>query len=358
MKSFVTFLSSNIYDNDTFKCIVSNLGNEDIIMAHKEIFIPECTFEIRSRLPVYNEDLFLQFIHKLPQYKSAFVTVSFFDSVQYTSCKMPKMIYTNEQEKHIIDIITLVNQLCSIVQYEYNDEENDQLISSTNTNTTNTSTVIGISNYDDFYTKIPNNCIATTDLYYTTSIDHHFEDQIKKYTIFNKGYVFNFLVFKKLFPELSIQQFTFPNKKLAESMLLYQINLQHTLPLNTIVHNINTFFFTATTNTTTTTTTTTDDITPLSSIKISDLGEDIDDTNQYSNEYDLIKKFIDNECIFIQDAIIQSSILFLHFKEYCTRNNISNITHTKFSKIVKQVSIFDTIRKTNGIYWINLQLKE
>lgn len=348
MKTFVVFLKSNLYDNESFKCIVTSIGTENILLAHQWVY-PEVTFEIYKQIPIYDAFLFNYFINKIPQYKSAFVTVSFNDNLKYESCKIPDMVFTNEQYDLILEIIDYINKLTALLPID-----NDTILSNSNNTEEDDNNficksssvakgdIVGYSEldeYDEIY-PIHYNC---TDLYF---INNKFNEHSVKYIIMNKGFTFNGMFFTKLFPELDIQIFNnFPNIPLAEQMFEYQLNLYDTnnLPIKDIITSINDFL-----------------ISKIQSVKVSEIKEPIEepkDFNVHMKQFNAIKDFINSRCTTVEGTSTQSKVLFDSFVTFCQEHELPEMSHTKFSKLFKQASLYDTIRKSNGIYWINLELK-
>ena len=367
MKTFVVFIKSDLYDKDSFKCIVSSINKDNIILAHKQIY-PDVSFQVTQQIPIYDEFLFNYFISKVPQYKSAFVTVSFndtFENSKYESSKIPSMVFTNEQYDIIIEIIEYINKLSALLPLD-----NDTILNSNNLEIENDNFIINkfegngngngsihLENISGFTDDNPqeeyNNLYAINDFEYTDLfyIHNKFNNQSVKYIIMNKGYTFNGLLFKKLFPELEINIFSnFANIPLAEKMFEYQINLYEGSlncieNLKDILENINEFLQNS----------------KVQSIKISDIKdplEDKEDLNVHMTQYNTIKEFVNLKCVSKENTSVQSKILFDNFTTFCKETGQEVMSHTKFSKLFKQATFFESTRKSNGIYFLNLELKK
>jgi hypothetical protein len=376
MKTFVVFLKSDLYDKDSFKCIVSNVNEENIILAHSHVY-PDVTFEIFKKIPLYDEFLFSYFIQKVPQYKSAFVSLSFNDNSKYESSKIPHRVFAGEQQELILEIINYINKLTALLPLENNtilndnQEElenykfiktgnflkthqdrcspflkNENVNENVNRDDFNSNELMGFSDdidqYDEIY-PIHYNC---TDLFW---ISNSYNNSSMKYLIMDKGFTFDYTLFTKLFPELDIKVYrNFPNIPLAEQMFDYQINLYgsvncSSIPLKDIIDNINDFL-----------------ISKIQSIKVSDIKEDSkEDLNVHMKQFNIIKDFLETKCQYSLDNKIQSTVLFNHFLEFCQEQGQDEImSHTKFSRLFKQASLFETTRKSNAMYWINLDFKK
>jgi hypothetical protein len=153
----------------------------------------------------------------------------------------------------------------------------------------------------------------------------------------------------KLFPELDIQLYeNFPTTTLAKEMFLHHLDneIEHkNIPI--LIKSINQFFniHVQTGN-------------ELSlGVLVVNQEEEEQDININVERFKMVGHFIETNTSPSTENT-SSTILYNKFKEYLENHKSSiSITHTTFSKLVKQSSSFDTIRKSDGVYWINLKLK-
>ena len=72
----------------------------------------------------------------------------------------------------------------------------------------------------------------------------------------------------------------------------------------------------------------------------------------------LLREFVEKMCRNIPGAKVKSSKLYSVYKEYhkSKRPDDKPLVHAKFTTLMKHVSLFETHRVSDGIYWRNLAL--
>ena len=316
---------------ESLKCITSNASNKEIIKAHDDVYI-NCKFEVLEKIIVYDETLFLYFLDQIPQYKTAFVTVSFNSNNTLDYSRLPKKFFSMDQIQVIKQVIDYINKLCALVTPPPDINDDD------------VSLIEYVNPCDIFSTKV------LTDLYLVKTCGDSCieEDYFNKYIIFNKGYTYNSMV-TLLFPELKIGMYRFPYFKensLPEEMLLYELNYNKN-SFDVIIQRILDYF----------------DTTNTQSVKISEIEEDeVVEINQYYANFQIVKQFIDDHVLFTKNSKTKSSVLFKHFQVVSGNGSGGNgssvtISQKQFSLLVKKISTFDSKRESTGQFWIDLQIK-
>ena len=362
MKTHVIFIKSSLFDNGFFKCIcypccdicenndtVQCECGVEIIKVHKEVY-PSFEFKILEKIPLYNETLFNEYIKKIPQNKTAFITVVSFND----NSTLPNMVFIDEQRPLIKKVIENINELTACIPRIPLENNKPR----------------GMYVYD-----YPCPCPLFVDLYYL--INDHNQESIK-YIIMNQDFTFNKQLFIKTFPELKVIVYNnFPNVPLARDMLDYQINscinqdLVNQDLINLMFSRINQFFsgninvivpIRSTEKETSgivhngNVDVDTNVNTNVNTNVVTDVVTDVV-TNVELRQYNAVDKFA-KKCVEKENSSIRSTLLYNKFKEFCCENKQEiELTQKKFSILFTQISKIEPTRDSKGMIFKNILVK-
>lgn len=238
LTTFVYFVKSECFNDDTFKLVISNCTPEDVITAHRDVYCSkdegrEPFFHVPESILVHDKNLFNDYRSKLSNKSSP-----------------RKDFYPETHRVKIKQLIESVNSLVHLIEkspsatdYVYED-----LIVTEEVANFEPCDISGIdesnNELNDPASINSNNLIDSSSFILMTKLLHIQESEgsvsslaepiaeqdswspmYNPFIIFNKGYGYLLKPFREIFPEFTIDVHNrFPKISLAEDMLWYQLN--------------------------------------------------------------------------------------------------------------------------------------
>lgn len=314
---------------DSIKCFTSNCSEKDIIDTHKKVYQKEIS--VTKKCKIFNADLFNEYLQKIPQYRTSFVTISF--GLESPETSFPPSFYSDEQIGLIEKLIESINTISSLISSERETFGNE------------IDTLISLNNEPNGFTFLFKLLLIRGS---------HRLIAFQNILIFNEKNVFIYETFCQVFPEFIVNKYSFPMHKLAEEMLYHKINSQRVPQnLDLVITKIKDFFE--------------DDdlLAGLSAnyLSISDFSDTQDDIEEESNNIQkIVSDFYDYKCVTDQsfNSKIQSSELYTHFKNWYLKlyPNSFHVTQTRFSLTLKRLKPFLKSKRTSsGNFFLGIKLK-
>lgn len=412
--SRVFFLSSIVFTDNFFKCIVTNTNKDEIVKAHHEVYCVEETFEFEflKESIVYDKKLFIVFLEKLNRNNSENYPFlpGFFHKDNFDL-----ILQIIRNVNSLICNVSLNNETCNDIQNE-NFIVSDNISLFENSNNNNNVKVLEQENSFALADKHVNDNISKINFVPLTRLfelipknKHSFIPFFKEILIFNKSFGFISKGFKRVFPEFNINVYeNFPKANLAEQMLWYKLDEQYDVS-STIV-KIQEFFDCAIKSNKETKHVNIEDLSdsgdyipdkqnyvknenflnPFELEKIEDKFEKIvqeqpllknsvkNTWNQETKITDSTKlnletsrelyvlDFLKSRCHHVEKSKIKSSVLFKKFHDFY-KEKYSNgnyevfenmFSQTTFTKTLKKRGTFISKRHGDAVYWYNILVSE